>query len=57
MMLVHCGLSIVYWRRGLLSGSCPQLGKLNLGRHLIGPQTAKTLEELCDGSDVRLSLF
>jgi len=38
-------------------GSCPQLGKLNLGRHLIGPQTAKTLEELCDGSDVRLSLF
>lgn len=47
------GLAVV---RAVL-GSCPQLGKLNLGRHLIGPQTAKTLEELCDSSDVRLSLF
>ena len=40
-----------------LGDNGPQLGKLNLGRHLIGPQTAKTLEELCDSSDVRLSLF
>ena len=38
-------------------GSCPQLSKLNLGRHLIGPQTRKTLEELLDGSSVQLSLF
>ena len=38
-------------------GSCPQLSKLNFGRHLIGPQTARTLEELLDGSSVRLSLF
>ena len=38
-------------------GSCPQLSKLNFGRHLIGPQTAKTLGELLDGSSVRLSLF
>ena len=38
-------------------GSCPQRSKLNFGRHLIGPQTARTLEELLDGSSVRLSLF
>ena len=38
-------------------GSCPQLSKLNLGRHLIGPQTRRTLEELLDGSSVHLSLF
>ena len=47
------GLSIVR----AVHGSCPRLGKLNLGRSLIGPLTAKRIEEMLDGSSIRLSLF
>ena len=38
------------------SASCPALAKLNLGRHLMGPRTTKTIESMLDGSAVRLSM-
>ena len=48
------GMAVARFAAG---GSCPALNKLTLGRHLLGPATTKAIEEMLDGSAVRVSLY
>tara|TARA_B110001452_G_C15210605_1_gene419913 strand:+ start:177 stop:1400 length:1224 start_codon:yes stop_codon:yes gene_type:complete len=48
------GMAVARFAAG---GSCPALNKLTLGRHLLGPATIRAIEEMLDGSAVRVSLY